>query len=49
MVLCVVLTGGKMGVAFYDVETAYLHMMPDMAEAEDLGLLYRGQRSPMQQ
>ena len=32
-----------MGVAYYDVETAYLYIMPDVAEAEDLGLLYRGE------
>ena len=37
-----VVTGGKIGVAYYDVDTAYLYIMPDMAEAEDLGLLYRG-------
>lgn len=32
-----------MGVAYYDVDTAYLYIMPDVAEAEDLGLLYRGE------
>ena len=43
--MCVVLTGGKVGLAYYQVESAYLYVMPDIAEAEDLGLLQRGQRS----
>ena len=46
MVLSVVLTGGKVGVAYYEVETAYLYIMPDVAEAQDLALLQRGQSSP---
>ena len=43
VVLCVVLAGGKLGVAYYEVETAHLYIMPDMAEAEDLSLMHRGQ------
>ena len=38
-----VLTGGKMGVAYYEVETAHLYVMPDVAEAEDLALVHRGE------
>ena len=41
--MCVVLSGGKVGVAYYQVETAFLYVMPDVAEAEDLGLLQRGE------
>ena len=43
VVLCVVMAGGKLGVAYYEVETAHLYIMPDMAEAEDLALVHRGQ------
>lgn len=39
------LTGGKIGMAYYDVDTAYLYIMPDVAEAQDLALLHRGQRA----
>ena len=42
-----VFTGGKIGLAYYDVETAYLHFMPDVAEAADLSLLCRGQGSTL--
>ena len=34
-----VMTGGKLGVAYYQVETAHVYVMPDVAEAEDLGIL----------
>lgn len=44
VVLCLMLAGGKLGVAYYEVETAHLHIMPDMAEADDLALTHRGQR-----
>ena len=40
--MCVVLTGGKMGVAYYQIELAHLYVMPDVSEADDLGLLQRG-------
>ena len=39
VVMC---AGGKLGLAFYLVETAHLHIMPDRAESEDFGLLKRG-------
>lgn len=41
--MCIVLSGGKVGMAYYQVETAFLYVMVDVAEAEDLGLLRRGQ------
>ncbi len=41
--MCVVMSGGKLGVAYYQVESAYVYVMPDVAEAEDLGILQRGQ------
>lgn len=44
VVLCVVLAGGKLGVAYYEVETAHLYIMPDMAEGEDLSLINRGKK-----
>ena len=40
--MCAVWGGGKLGLAFYLVETAHLHIMPDRAESEDFGLLKRG-------
>ena len=42
VVMCAVWGGGKLGLAFYLVETAHLHIMPDRAESEDFGLLKRG-------
>ena len=41
-----VLAGKKLGVAYYEVETAHLYIMPDMAEAEGLGLMHRGEKTP---
>ena len=41
--MCIVYSGGKVGLAYYQVESAFLYVMADMAEAEDLGLLRRGQ------
>ncbi len=40
--MCIVLSAGRVGVAYYQVETAFLFVMNDVAEAEDLGLLRRG-------
>ena len=44
VVLCMVYAGKKLGVAFYEVETAHLHIMPDVEEGEDLTLMHRGLR-----
>jgi len=40
--MCVVSSGGNLGLAYYLVETAHLYIMPDRAESEDFGLLKRG-------
>ena len=45
VVLCVVWAGGMLGVAYYTVETGYLHVMEDAAEREDFGLLRRSECS----
>jgi len=41
--MCIVYSGSKVGLAYYQVESAFLYIMADVAEAEDLGLLRRGQ------
>lgn len=43
VVMCVVWGGCKLGLSFYSVDTGYLHTMCDVAEAEDFGLMKRGE------
>ena len=40
--MCVVWGGGKLGLSYYEVDMAILHIMPDVAESQDFGLLRRG-------
>ena len=40
--MCVVWGGGKLGLSYYEVDMAVLHIMPDVAESQDFGLLKRG-------
>ena len=41
--MCVVWSGGNLGLAYYLVETAHLYIMPDRVKSEDFGLLKRGE------
>ena len=40
--LSVLWQGGRLGLAYYDLATTQIHMMPDTLEAEDFSLLRRG-------
>ena len=39
--LCAVWGAGKLGMAYYHVDMAYLYIMSDVAESEDFGMLRR--------
>ena len=45
VILCAVWGAGKLGLAYYIVDMAYLFVMPDVAESEDFGMLKRGKLS----